>query len=103
MIADPEIAGDLARYLCVRVSGYLEQATAVILRDHCTKNAWGTVQRFAISWLDRTPNRTSDALVKLVRSFSEEGADELLEFLAIEERGPSLNSLIGVRNDIAHG
>jgi RiboL-PSP-HEPN len=102
-IADPEIGGDLARYLCVRVSGYLEQATAVILRSHCTKQSWGNVQQFAVSWLDRTPNLNSDALVKMVRRFNNQIAEELEGFLAVEERGSGLNSLIGLRNDIAHG
>jgi hypothetical protein len=102
-ISDPEIAGDLARYLCIRVSGYLEQATAIILRDHCAKNSWGMVQQFAVSWLDRTPNLSKDALVKLVRRFNNQTADELDEFLSVEERGSGLNALIGLRNNIAHG
>lgn len=102
-ISDPEIAGDLACYLCVRVSGYLEQATAIILRGYCAKNSWGDVQQFAMSWLDRTPNLSSDALLYLVGRFNRSAADDLGEFLAIEERGSSLNALIGIRNDVAHG
>lgn len=102
-VPDPEVAGDLARYLCVRVSGYLEQTTAIILRSHCAKNSWGDVQQFAMSWLDRTPNLGSDALIKLVRRFNKHAADDLEEFLSVEERGPGLNALIGLRNDIAHG
>jgi len=102
-VTDPEIAGDLARYLCVRVSGYLEQATAIILRGHCSKYSYGNVQQFAMSWLDRAPNLSIDALVKLVRRFNNQIANELEEYLTEEERGSSLNSLIGLRNDIAHG
>ncbi len=102
-ISDPEIAGDLARYLCIRVSGYLEQATAIILRNYCEKNSYGDVQKFAMSWLDRTPNLSSDAMLNLVGKFNRSASDELKGFLEIEERGSSLNSLIGIRNDIAHG
>jgi hypothetical protein len=102
-MSDQEIAGDLASYLCIRVSGYLEQATTVILRAHCTKNSWGTVHQFAMSWLDRAPNLSSEALVKLVWRFNPQAAQELTEFLAIEERSSSLNALIGLRNNIAHG
>lgn len=101
--ADPEIAGDMARYLCVRVSGFLEQATAIILREHCAKNSWGTVHQFAVSFLDRTPNLSQSALLKLISRFNIQAAQKLEEFLSIEERGSSLNSLIGLRNDIAHG
>jgi hypothetical protein len=102
-ISDPEAAGDLACYLCVRVSGYLEQATAIIFRSYCGKNSYGEVQQFAMSWLDRTPNLSSDALLQLVKRFSNLAADELAEFLDAEERGSSINALIGIRNDIAHG
>jgi len=102
-IGDPEVAGDLARYLCIRVSGYLEQATAIILRSYCTKNSWGDVQQFAMSWLDRTPNLSSDSLLRLVERFNKAAAGELTELLKIEERGSSINALIGIRNDIAHG
>jgi hypothetical protein len=56
-----------------------------------------------MSWLDRAPNLSSEALVKLVWRFSPQVAQELSEFLAIEERGSSLNALIGLRNNIAHG
>jgi hypothetical protein len=100
---DLEVAGDLARYLCVRVSGFLEQATQVILRDYCAKNSWGSVQTFAHSWLDRMPNLSAEALVGLIKRFDAEIAEELHEFLNLEERGTRLNSLIGIRNDVAHG
>ncbi|MFI7594583.1 HEPN domain-containing protein [Micromonospora sp. NPDC049359] len=102
-IDDPELAADLGQYLCLRVSGYLEQATAVILRDFCSKNSWGFVQQFANSWLDRMPNLSSDALLKMVRRFDGSWADELEAFLAVEERRNSLNSLVGIRNGVAHG
>ncbi|MFI9384203.1 HEPN domain-containing protein [Kutzneria sp. NPDC052558] len=102
-ITDPEVASDLGRYLCVRVSGYLEQASGVILRDYCEKNSWGLVQSFAHSWLDKMPNLSADALIKFVKRFSSQHAGELEVFLSTEERGTTLNALVGIRNDVAHG
>jgi hypothetical protein len=102
-IPDPEIASDLGRYLCIRVSGYLEQATSVIMRDYCHKNSGGNVQQFAISWLERMPNMSSDALLKLVGRFNETWEKELENFLSQEERKGSLNALIKIRNNVAHG
>ncbi|MFD7213131.1 HEPN domain-containing protein [Streptomyces cyaneofuscatus] len=102
-IEDLEVASDLGRYLCVRVSGFLEQATQVILRDYCSRNSWGEVQAFAHSWLDRMPNLSADALIKLVKRFNNSWASELEEMLSKEERRASLNALIGIRNDVAHG
>jgi hypothetical protein len=102
-LANTEIGGDLSRYLCVRVSGFLEQAVAVILREYCSRGSWGGAQRFAHSWLDKSPNLSADALVKLVSRFDSSWASELQEFLNIDERASSLNALMGIRNDIAHG
>jgi len=102
-IEDLELASDLARYLCIRVSGYLEQSTGVILKDFCEKNSWGAVQSFAHSWLDRSPNLSVDALVRLVGRFDAGLSRELEKFLAVNERGGRLNSLIGIRNDVSHG
>ncbi|MFC4116498.1 HEPN domain-containing protein [Nonomuraea zeae] len=103
LFSDQEVAADIGRYLCVRVSGFLEQATSVIFREYCEKNSWGEVQAFALSWLDRMPNLSHDALVKLVSRFSREASVELKEFLDKEERRSRINALIGLRNDIAHG
>jgi HEPN superfamily RiboL-PSP-like protein len=100
---DPEIAADMGRYLCLRVSGFLEQATSIILREFCEKNSWGDVQDFALSWLDRMPNLSHGELVKLVGRFNKKAAQELDEFLLKEERKSRLNALIGIRNDVAHG
>jgi hypothetical protein len=101
--SESEVAADLGRYLCVRVSGFLEQATAVILREFCKKNSWGELQQFAHSWLDQMPNMSSVALIKLVRRFSNAWGDELEAYLSTEERKSGLNSLVGIRNDVAHG
>jgi len=102
-ISDPELASDLARYLCIRVSGFLEQATSIILKDFCEKNSWGLVQSFAHSWLEKSPNLSAEALCNLVRRFGKELGLELENFLATNELGTQLNSLIGIRNDVAHG
>lgn len=100
---DPEIAADLGRYLCVRVSGFLEQATSIILREYCEKNSWGDVQQFSLSWLDRMPNLSHDILVKMVSRFNKNISRDLEEFLLKEERKSRINALIGIRNDVAHG
>lgn len=102
-IDDPELASDLARYLCVRVAGFFEQATGLILRDHCEKGSWGATQTFALSWLERIPNLRPDAFATLIGKFDSALAQEAKELLSAEERGGTLNALIGIRNDIAHG
>ena len=42
-------------------------------------------------------------MVSFVSRFSSEWAQELEKILADDERGNSLNALVGIRNQIAHG
>jgi hypothetical protein len=67
------------------------------------KNSWGELQSFAGSYLNRMPNLSADALVRLIERFSSRWAEELRAFLAVQERASSLNSLVGIRNGVAHG
>ena len=98
-----ELSGDLCRYACVRICGYLEQALVQCARSLCDVNSWGNVQEFALSWLEKAPNPRVDAICGLVRRFNGEWADELDVFLQKNEYATRINALVGIRNDIAHG
>ena len=98
-----ELSGDLCRYTCVRICGYLEQALVQCARSLCEANSWGSVQEFALSWLEKSPNPRADVMTSLVRRFSGKWADELDAFLTENEYATRINALVGIRNDIAHG
>ncbi|MEI2815394.1 MAG: HEPN domain-containing protein [Microthrixaceae bacterium] len=98
-----EIAGDINRYLCVRVSGLLEQSILMLGRSAVEAHSYGIGQQFGLSWLERAPNPSKVEIVKFVGRFSSCWADELTALLKDDERGTRLNSLIGIRNDVAHG
>ena len=59
--------------------------------------------RFSLSWLERAPNPRSDEILKLVNKFDVEWSRQLKELLSEDERQTRVNSLLGIRNDIAHG
>lgn len=101
--AASELSGDLNRYLCVRVSGFLEQALMSAGRACCSRMAGGPALAFAESWLERAPNPRADEVVRLVRRFDRRWATDLEELLAADERAGRINALLGIRNDIAHG
>jgi hypothetical protein len=98
-----ELSGDMGRYLCVRVSGYLEQALVQCGRSVCENGAWGSAQQFALSFTRKPPNPRSDEIIRFVQRFSERWADELTTMLRDDERAQRINALLGLRNDIAHG
>jgi len=97
-----EISGDMNRYLCVRVSGFLEQSLLAAARSLCEKRSSGEALRLCLSWLERAPNPRADEIIKLVSRFDSKWAQELEILLSEDERRTRVNSLLGIRNDIAH-
>lgn len=98
-----EIAGDLSRYFCVRVAGFLEQAVASISRATCERTSGGPALAFGLSWLERVPNMRSGELTKHVHRFGPSYSEPFTKYLLADERGERINALMGIRNQIAHG
>lgn len=101
--AGSEEEADLNRYACVRLSGFLERSIASCMRALVERESFARGQTFALSWTERSPNPRADEILKLVRRFDGGWADELEQYLAEDERGSRVNSLLGIRNDVAHG
>jgi len=98
-----ELTGDIYRYICIRVSGFLEQSLAHCARSLCSQSSWGPTQRFALSWMNRTPNPRAEEILKFVQRFDDAWEAELRLVLDEDEHAQSINALLGIRNDIAHG
>ncbi|MET9488193.1 HEPN domain-containing protein [Nocardia sp. NPDC006630] len=94
---------DLHLYMCIRLSGYLEQLLHQAICDYMSRSASGPAREFALSWFRKAPNLNPDALEKLIARFGEKWSSELSEFLDIENNRSSLGTLIRIRNDTAHG
>lgn len=98
-----ELAGDMNRFVTVRVCGFLEQSLLALGRSAAERYASTISQTFAASHLARSFNPSSESVVKFVKRFSTKWGSELTALLEADERGQRLNSLVGLRNDIAHG
>jgi hypothetical protein len=100
---DLELLSDLARYLCVLVSGFLEQAVKELVLEHARKSATpATVQRYVEGRLRGFTNARSGRLVELLGSFDPEWMNDLKGFL-VDERKDAVDSVIALRNTISHG
>ncbi len=99
---DPELQSDFARYLVVLVSGYVEQAVSELILEHSRRHAAPSVQRFVEYRTRRLANINSTRLAELLGSFNPDWEADLEAFL-VDERKDALNSIVGLRNSIAHG
>lgn len=97
-----ELRADFARYLCVLVSGYVETAVAEALLDHCRSSSAPSVQRYVEVRLRRFTNPKASKVSDLLGGFSLSWKQEFDGFV-IDEKRAALDSIVNLRNQIAHG
>jgi hypothetical protein len=100
--ADLEIQSDFARYLCVLVSGYLERSVKELVLEHARKNGSPSLQRFVEQQTSRFANANAERLLKLLGSFDPDWRRTLESTLATEHKA-AVDSVVSLRNNIAHG
>lgn len=99
---DLEIQSDFARYLCVLVSGYLERSVGELVLEHARRTGSPTLQRFVESHTRRFANAKAEKLLSLLGSFDPEWRRNLEVMLATEHK-LAVDSVVNLRNNIAHG
>jgi hypothetical protein len=99
---DAEVQSDFARYLCILVSGFLENAVAELLIEHTRQRAGPSVLRFIDSEARRITNVNAQRLKSLLARFDDDWLKEFDSFL-VDERKDAVDSIVALRNSIAHG
>ncbi|MFI2231223.1 HEPN domain-containing protein [Nocardia testacea] len=94
---------DLHLYMCIRLSGYIEQLLHQAICAYVSDLSSGPAGEFALSWFKNAPNLNPDALERLMGRFGDKWSGELKEFLDTENKRSSLGVLITIRNNTAHG
>ncbi|MCS0634644.1 HEPN domain-containing protein [Streptomyces sp. LP05-1] len=100
---DIPLQEDLHKYMCIRLSGYLEQLMFEAISGFVSSATGGPAKNFAMSFYKKAPNLTPDALEKLIGRFGDPWKTDLDDFLSADERRNSLGALMAVRNKVAHG
>lgn len=100
--ADPEIRSNWAKYLCIRVSGFLETAISVILTEYTRKRAHPRVANRVSAELRFFTNPNMQKVLDLIGSFDLTWAAEL-ERDCTGEIKEAIDSIYSIRNPIAHG
>jgi len=99
---DLELQSDFARYLCVLVSGYLETAVAELVLEHARNAGRPSLQRFVELKTRRFTNANAQRLKDLLGSFDTDWRGSL-ETLLVDDLKDAVDSIVGLRNRIAHG
>ena len=97
-----ELRADFARYLCVLVSGFTEQAIRALVVEGAKQQSSESVGRFVESRLGKFQNPNAERIAQLVGTFSLVWRDELATFY--QDGGKdALDSVTALRNLISHG
>ena len=100
--ADPELLSDFARYLCVLVSGFVEQATIELLIEYVRIRSDPRIQSYVECRVRRLSNLNTPKLINVLCSFDQEWRSKL-EMFIVNEYKDALDGLVDLRNTVAHG
>jgi hypothetical protein len=101
-VVDAQTQADLARYLCVLVAGFLEQATRHIYGEYARDKADPRVTRYVERQLAGFTNANAEKLCQLAGAFDAKWREELGTYLE-GERKDAIDSVVANRHQIAHG
>ena len=98
----PEVQSDFAKYFCVLVSGFLENAVIELVLDMAAKRSAPEVALFVERKLENWTNAKAEKIVQLLGSFKNDWRQRIDAFL-VDQRKDHIDSLIALRHRIAHG
>jgi hypothetical protein len=92
-----------ARYICVLVSGFIENSIKEIYSDFIKTNSAAPVASYSINNLLKLQNPNTEKILGIVGSFKKDWMKEVEEFVNAEGRKDAIDSIINNRHQIAHG
>lgn len=97
-----EARADFAKYLCVRVSGYLESAICLLLKEFAGSQSSPRIARYVIADLERFQNAKKGKILDLFAKFDPDWREALKAYL-VDEKSDAIGTIVSNRHKIAHG
>lgn len=97
-----------AKYLCVLVSGFIEESLRILLEEYVSKNSTPNVQKFVGKQISNITNCKTSRILEILGKFNQDWVDDFSNQLETNSsiRGEikdSIDSVIANRHKIAHG
>ena len=99
---DFELQAHWANYLCILVSGFLENSISTIYIEYAKKKATPQIVNFVEKKLEKFQNPKMEKIFQLMDSFDKKWGDQLRTKTEGEIKD-AVNSIVDLRNRIAHG
>lgn len=92
-----------AKYICVLISGFVEQAIKEIIFEHVSSKTSPRVNKYVVDTWPKSTNMKCEAIGKILGSFDKKWEEVFNDWLSESERRKEINEIISWRNEIAHG
>lgn len=102
ILPEDEIKSCLAKHLCVRTSGFVENAVKTLISNYTEGSCPKRIESFVLRKIKTVTNLSDDKITEFLRNFSDEWARDFDNQISDKQRS-SLNTVISNRNNIAHG
>ena len=99
---DAEALSDFAKYLCILVAGFIETSFSEIVLEHARRCGAPSLQRYVERNTSKFTNANVEKILQLLGSFDPEWRVQM-ESILIDEKKAAVDSIYGLRNNIAHG
>lgn len=99
---DPELQSHWARYLCILISGLLENAVRITLVQHVSQRSHPRVSNYVSSQLDRFSSAKMGNIIQLYGLFDSQWREDL-DLETADKLKASVDSVVATRHQIAHG
>lgn len=98
----PDVEADYARYLCVLVTGFLEQAVEQVILGYVDNQGDPRLSRYIATTLRPMRNMRAQQILEMLGRFDDNWRAQLNAKLSIRHR-EAIGSVYASRNKIAHG
>jgi hypothetical protein len=107
-IQDPYYQSEWSKYLCILVSGFIEESLRVLLEEYSYKHASSNILNFVASEIQDITNCNSNKIAKILGKFSSNWETDFVSQIQAKSKKPdeiknSIDSIVATRNQIAHG
>jgi hypothetical protein len=100
--ADPELLADFSKYLCILVAGFIEKSFSEIALEHARRCGAPSLQNFVERNTSKFTNANASKIVQFLGAFDSDWRSRIENYL-VDEKKDAVDSIYGLRNNIAHG
>lgn len=97
-----EVKSHLATYLCIRSNGHIEKSIRIIYGQYTKKRSHPNVANYVDNNLRYFQNAKHKKILDLTYNFSSEWGHSLEEYMS-DEMKDSIDSIVAIKNSLAHG